>query len=285
MRPISHIILVFLLLVPAASFANRLYRAYSIPYGRSDRVILEFDHRAEYKMTNRGGDMIEMTFDDAELSPDFRLGEPPEQLAIVKSISPHNNGAGQLVLTIELQRQAEPTGITLTTNPWRYAVDLAPKVMNGEQAKPPYIPGDRPFQTKYSHADSLDKRPVPGVRMSRTTFIFMMLLLFIAGAMSVIGTGYGLQLLRKRLRIAPDPQRPTDSPREMLHLELERDLARLKRTVEWESTEMSEGARQLHDEREQLILKMLKEGRQLDAIAEALSMTPDQIRRILDRHP
>ena len=285
MRSLPRIAILLLLLVPAAVFANRLHRAYSIPYGRSDRVILEFDHRAEYQMTSRAGDVIEITFEDAELSSDFRLGELPDQLAIVKSINPHSNEVGQLVLTIELQQQAEPTGITLNLNPWRYAVDLAPKMMNGDPAKPPYIPGDRPIRTKYSQADTLDEGPVPDIRMSRSAFIFMMLLVFLVGAMSVFSTGYGLQLWRKRFRSVPEPQRPTDSPREMLHLELERDLAKLKRNVEWESTEISEGTRQLHDEREQLILRMLKEGRQLDAIAEALSMTPDQIRRILDRHP
>lgn len=265
----------------ASAAANTLHRLDLMTDGRSDRVIFEFDHRATYKMSSPAADVVEIAFNDAELSPEFALPDLPSGLSVIQHMTPHEDEKGKLVVTIHLQREAEPTGITLSATPWKYAMDLSPKMTDGKQAKPRYIPGDQPFRTKYTQKDPESVNSTHGIRLSRLSLIVLMMLAFAAGVISVFGLGHALQRPRRRGGSIPKGNPPASSSRNALHLELEHDLSRLKRTVEREHSEPW-SALSLMEERQKLIIKLMQEGQDLNAIARALDMSPDQIRKFLD---
>lgn len=264
-----------------SALANSLHRLDLMTDGRSDRVVFEFDHRATYKMSSPAADVVEIAFSDVELSSEFLLPDMPSGLNVIQHMTPRKDEKGKLVVTIHLQREAEPTGITLSATPWKYAMDLSPKITDGEQAKPRYIPGDRPFHTKYTQKDPESPDSLRGVRLSRLSLIILLIFAFAAGVLSIFGLGHALQRPRRRVGSIPKVNQPTSSSRDTFHFELERDLSRLKRTVEREHSEPW-SALSLMEERQKLILKLMQEGQDLNAIARALDMSPDQIRKILD---
>ena len=282
----ARIALASVLILPAVpARANSLHRMDMLTDGHSDRVTFEFDQRAEYKLSSPNVNLLEIAFKDVDLAPEFAPPDPPAGLKVIDRMSSRKDEKGKLVVTIHLLREAEPTGVTLNATPWKYAMDLSPKLPNGKQANPEYIPGDLPIRTKYADTDPALTEPTHGVHMTRLSFMLMMLLSFAAGMITIIASVYGLQHFRRRLRAVPHKSEMSSSPQSALSLELKCDLARLKRTVNRESAELSDHALSLMADREKLILKLMQQGQTLDAIALALDMSPDQVRSILDRHP
>ena len=280
---ISIIIAAILSTIGSAAQGNELHRVDLMSNGRSDRVTFEFDHRTDYKFSSPEPNVIEVVFDDVDFAPDFTLPSLPSSLALIAGLRPQKNDKDKLVVTIHVQREASPSGLTLTVNPWTYAMDLTPKSGKNNEARPQYIPGDRPYPTKLSQTVPDLEESSGGVRLSSFALISFMILAYIIGVLSVFAAGYGMERIQRHFRSAP-AHSPVSVPTvDTLNTEIQRDLARLKRIAEWEQGDASDAARRITEERERLILKLMKEGRSLDAIAEVLEMTPAQVRNFLDR--
>ena len=262
-------------------FANALHRVNLMSDGQSDRVTFEFDQRTGYKMSTPSENVVEIAFDNVDFSPEFSLPTVPSDLVIITGVSPQRTEKGKLVVTILLQRQAEPSGITLSATPWTYAMDLSPKSVKHGEFKAPYIPGDRPVPTKYTYLNANQSKSAGGLRMSYLALLMIMLLSYLIGVVSVFVAEHRKHRLNRPVA-TPAKTAVSLSTLEAVRLGLERDLARLKQIVELEQVQTKEESEQIAQERAKLILKLMQEGCELDLIAKTLEMSPQEVRELLN---
>lgn len=264
----------------ALAVANTLHRILLGTRDRSDTILLELDRPAKSTMTALPDQHLEIRLEGTELSPSFAPPTVPNELSLVKSLAVSRDSNSALVLTVQLAQDAEPSAWTLSTRPWQYIVSLSPKAANGQGPQPQWIPGDRPIRTKY--AETMSKVPSPTVLNSRFSLVPLLALAFAAGAAAIFILVKLMNWAESKVKSAQESVelRPPSAPE--VSEELSHDLMRLTRIADREQDQIAESAA-ANAERIHLVLQMIREGREISSIAQALEMTPQQVREILER--
>jgi len=268
--------------LPPTTHANTLRRILFGSRDQSDTVLLELDYAAKSRMTALPNQVLEIRLEGTEVPPDFATPSVPADLSVVKSVAITQDGDSSLILQFQLSQEAEPSAWTLSAHPWQYVVNLVPKAVNRRANPPQWIPGDRPIRTKYADSDML-KKGSPSVLLSRISFSALL------AAACMTGAGMMFIVLRilDRATLKEEQKHGAESPgappaRELTD-ELSEDINHLMRTAHGESNAILESAAAA-EERVRLVLKMMREGREVASIAKALELTPDQVREILERN-
>ncbi len=280
----SYLVLIFALasaVSTALASDNALRRILLGTRDRSDTILLELDRPVKSKMATLPDQYLEIRLEGAELAPAFVPPVITNELSLVRSLVVSQDSNSVLILTIQLTQDAEPSAWTLSTKPWQYIVNLAPKAASGQSTSPQWIPGDRPIRTKY--AETKPSLPIPLVPLSRFSLTALLALAFAAGAAAVFILVKLMDWAERKVEPAPSggdiqPLATTDVTEELSH-----DLMRLTRIADREQHQIAESAA-ANAERVQLILQMIREGREISSIAQVLEMTPEQVRDILERH-
>lgn len=120
------------------------------PHKRFDRVVFEFESAATTRVVLKNNQKVEVRFTDVRVLNNFRVPDLPRGLTVLKGIDAYREGETGVVFEILLARDATPTELPLQGNPWRLAIDLAPRESEQSEDKPEYIPGDLPIPTKFA---------------------------------------------------------------------------------------------------------------------------------------
>lgn len=144
---------------PAA--ANTLIDLRVGPHKRFDRVVFEFQAEAQGRVSVLSERKIEVRFTGAKAREGFKLPTLPRGLSVIEKIDAFREGEADLVFEIVLAREATPSELPLAGATWRLAVDLAPRMSEKQDAKPDYVPGDRPIPTKFAEAPHVPEVATP----------------------------------------------------------------------------------------------------------------------------
>jgi hypothetical protein len=118
-----------------------------------DRVVFEFQNQVTAQVEVKDAQTIEVKFSDVHVPDNFAMPPLPHHLTILKRVDAYRVGHSDLVFDLTLEHDATPSQLPLTGNPWRLAVDLAPRIAQSPAPKPEYIPGDLPIPTKLAGED------------------------------------------------------------------------------------------------------------------------------------
>ena len=257
--------------------ANMLRCAQIDPQGRFDRVLLELDYPVDRLIRVMPDQQIEILLNDTKLSPVFNVPEVPHNLALIQGLSAYADGDSQVVIRLQLRQDARPSEQLLSERPCRLAIDLTPQMIESVSPQPEWIPGDRPIPTKFAEA--------PGrIYLSGPILTSILVIAFLIGAavmaflISFLDRLGGIQK-HSEISSESDLASPLDRTSE-----LSSDLEHLKELIAGEKMQISGVPSPAAEERTRLILKLLREGREISAIAKALELTPDQVKEILNRH-
>ena len=282
-RALRTFVVILAVAAAACAHANELRCAQLDPLGRSDRIILELDRAVDRLIRIMPDQRVEILLEDTRLSPIFDVPDVPDNLTLISAMTAYAQGDSQVVILLQLRRDAEPSEQVLSERPCRIAVDLAPKATTRDAREPEWIPGDRPIPTKYAeiHPEGSDPNDV---RLSKTTLSSVLVIAFLMGAAAMAF----LVSLLDRIGDAGQRARADTNPQLNLSLglpeELSHDLDRLSRIADREQVQNQGAPSPASEERVRLVLKLIREGREISAIAKVLELTPDQVKEILNRH-
>jgi hypothetical protein len=136
----------------AAAVPNTLMDLRVGPHKQFDRVVFEFQQEVASQVQVRNSQRIDVRFFNVNLQNDFRVPLLPRGLTVLKNIEIVRDGSSDVVFVIQLARDATPSELTLNGQPWRLAVDLAPRISEKNEKPPEYIPGDLPIPTKFAES-------------------------------------------------------------------------------------------------------------------------------------
>ena len=281
MRRLTIHSLILLLALYAPPALPSVLRSVSLDsQGQADRIVIELDCAGQSHELAVSKDELEIRIRDAVVSSVFTPPAVSPDLLVVKSIVIFQESPDVVVIRARLSRAVEPSQHTLSAEPWRHVIDLTPIATDRGTNTPKWVPGDRPIRTKYAAVPPQDNVKVS---LSRTSLLLLITISIAAGVAATVAVLAILHSFKSKLMHATvhDEQHVTASS--ALEHELSEDLDRLSRIADGEHSTAT-GALAPPEDRIRLVLKMVREGREIAAICAALELTPAQVKEILERH-
>lgn len=150
-----------------------------------DRVVCEFSDVTPYSVIKKADNRIELRLRNVDVDTAFFLPRLPDQLKLIKEVEAFREGESDIVLEVTATGPITATPTELPGHNWRLAMDFSIYDPNAAPVTPPdaksghtspaqdnaksqpadhpeYIPGDKPFETKYADAKHEQaKEPTP----------------------------------------------------------------------------------------------------------------------------
>ena len=152
---------------------------YGIRYGMHtnyDRIVIELSEPVNCRVETVGPEHLRIHLGILLVSQKFSAAKLPEKMATIKYA--HASGGGDLPFTLDLRllNGVSTSIMKIEGDPARIAIDFHPKqAVKPVEEEPEYIPGDRPFPTKFAEVS-------PSVEEIDSAKIHAILALYFAAA-------------------------------------------------------------------------------------------------------
>lgn len=127
---------------------------YAIRYGVHtdfDRVVFELSAPLDCRIESVDSEHLRIHLGHVEVSPTFRAASLPEKTVSLLSARASGGGKKPFVVDLRVRAAAKASILKLKGSPSRIAVDITPtQAARPTKEKPDYVPGDRPFPTKFA---------------------------------------------------------------------------------------------------------------------------------------
>ncbi len=148
---------VFIFLALALGIASATTTAptiYGIRYGTHtnyDRIVIELSEPVDCRVETIEPEHLRIHLGKLTVSQKFCAAKLPDKMATIKYA--HASGGGELPFTLDihLRESVSASVMKIEGDPSRIAIDFHPKqAVKPAEKEPEYIPGDRPFPTKFA---------------------------------------------------------------------------------------------------------------------------------------
>ncbi len=127
---------------------------YGIRYGTHtnyDRIVIELSEPVDCRIETIEPEHLRIHLGKLTVSQKFSAAKLPDKMATIKYA--HASGGGELPFTLDirLRESVSASVMKIEGDPSRIAIDFHPKqAAKPAEKEPEYIPGDRPFPTKFA---------------------------------------------------------------------------------------------------------------------------------------
>lgn len=170
------VIIFFTVWLGIASLAEAKTTIQSIRYGAHtdfDRIVFEFSAPVDCRIETLDTLHLRIHLGLVDVSRYFRVEKLPKGMSLISSARASGGGKAPFVLDIRLHQNAATNSMILKGTPSRTVVDITamqlsrPVKTSTKKKEPEYVPGDRPFRTKFAEtttpSDEIDDAKIHAI--------------------------------------------------------------------------------------------------------------------------